>query len=142
MEFKLHQLSGSNLKSIFNNAYIDAETLNDSEFCMINGDMRLCVGAYQEQKVLEFRNLIPLPSDFSKEDAQKFANQVNEEMIMLKATIYEPSDDKQIAVFFQYSYVILDHETISGKTIVKLSRMFEDHCKATFDVFANLFQRS
>ena len=142
MEFKLHQLSGSNLTSIFNNAYIDAEKFKDSECCFIKGDRTLCVVAYQEQKILEFSNMIKFPSDFSKEDAHKFTNKVNEEMIMLKANIYEDSDEEQISVFLKYSHAILDHETISGKTIVKLSRMVEDHCNATCYIYENLFQRS
>ena len=142
MDFKLHQLSGSNLTSIFNNAYIDAETFNESECCFIKGDRTLCVVAYQEQKILEFSNMVKFPSDFSREDAQKFTNKVNEEMIMLKANIYEDSDAEQISVLLKYSHAILDHETISGKTIVKLSRMVEDHCNATCYIFENLFQRS
>ena len=141
MDFKLHQLSGSNLKSIFNNAYIEAEILNNSEFCVIKGDRTLCVIAFQEQKILEFSNMINFPTEFSVEDIQKFVNAVNEEMVMLKAYIYKDSEDGRLSVFLKYSHVILDHENISAKTIIKLSRMMEDHCNATCYIFENIFQR-
>ena len=138
MDFKLHQLSGSNLTSIFNNAYIEAEKVKETEFCAVKGDRIILIVACAEQNVLQFQNLACFADDFTREDANRFAAAINEEMIMLRACVSDPGDNK-ISVALNYSHAILDHESISAKSIVKLTRMVENHVLATFEIYDRLF---
>jgi len=138
MDFKLHQLSGSNLTSIFNNAYIEAEQIKESEFCAVKGDRLILIIACADQNVLQFQNWAYFADDFTREDADRFAAAINKEMIMLKAYVSDPGDEK-ITVALKYNHVILDHESISAKSIVKLTRMVENHVMATFEIYDELF---
>ena len=138
MDFKLHQLSGSNLTSIFNNAYIEAEKVKETEFCAVKGDRIILIVACAEQNVLQFQNLACFADDFTREDANRFAAAINEEMIMIRAYVSDPGDNK-ISVALNYSHAILDHESISAKSIVKLTRMVENHVLATFEIYDRLF---
>ena len=138
MDFKLHQLSGSNLTSIFNNAYIEAEKVKETEFCAVKGDRLILIIACADQNVLQFQNWAYFDDDFTREDADRFAAAINKEMIMLKAYVSDPEDEK-IAVALKYNHAILDHESISAKSIVKLTRMVENHVMATFEIYDRLF---
>ena len=138
MDFKLHQLSGSNLKSIFNNAYVEAEQIKETEFCAVKGDRLILIIACADQNVLQFQNWAYFADDFTREDANRFAAAINKEMIMLKAYVSDPGDEK-ITVALKYSHAILDHESISAKSIVKLTRMVENHVIATFEIYDELF---
>ena len=138
MDFKLHQLSGSNLTSIFNNAYIEAETVKDTEFCAINGERNMLLIAYSEHNILQYQNWVYFSKDFTEEDANRFAAAINKEMIMLKAYVND-LEDKKISVVLKYNHAILDHESISAKSIVKLTRMVENHLMATFQIYDELF---
>ena len=138
MDFKLHQLSGSNLTSIFNNAYIEAEQIKETEFCAVKGDRLILIIACEDQNVLQFQNWAYFADDFKREDAERFAAAINKEMIMLKAYVSDPGDEK-ITVALKYNHAILDHESISAKSIVKLTRMVENHVMATFEIYDRLF---
>ena len=138
MDFKLHQLSGSNLTSIFNNAYIEAEQIKETEFCAVKGDRLILIIACADQNVLQFQNWAYFADDFTREDADRFAAAINKEMIMLKAYVSDPGDEK-IKVALKYNHAILDHESISAKSIVKLTRMVENHVIATFEIYDELF---
>ena len=94
MDFKLHQLSGSNLTSIFNNAYIEAEQIKETEFCAVKGDRLILIIACADQNVLQFQNWAYFADDFTREDANRFAAAINKEMIMLKAYVSDPGDEK------------------------------------------------
>ena len=94
MDFKLHQLSGSNLTSIFNNAYIEAEQIKETEFCAVKGDRIILIVACAEQNVLQFQNWACFTDDFTREDADRFAAAINEEMIMIRAYVSDPGDKK------------------------------------------------
>ena len=138
MDFKLHQLSGSNLTSIFNNAYIEAEQIKETEFCAVKGDRLILIIACADQNVLQFQNWAYFADDFTREDANRFAAAINKEMIMLKAYVSDPGGEK-ITVALKYNHAILDHESISAKSIVKLTRMVENHVIATFEIYDELF---
>ena len=138
MDFKLHQLSGSNLTSIFNNAYIEAETIKETEFCAVKGDRMILIIACKEQNVLQFYNCAYFADSFTKEDANRFAAAINKEMIMLKAYVND-SEDGEISISLKYNHAILDHESISAKSIVKLTRMVENHVMATFEIYDEMF---
>ena len=138
MDFKLHQLSGSNLTSIFNNAYIEAETIKETEFCAVKGDRTILIIASKDRNVLQFYNCAYFSDSFTKEDANRFADAINKEMIMLKAYVND-SEDGEISVSLKYNHAILDHESISAKSIVKLTRMVENHVMATFEIYDEMF---
>ena len=57
---------------------------------------------------------------------------------MLKAYVND-SEDEEISVALKYNHAILDHESISAKSIVKLTRMVENHVIATFEIYDELF---
>ena len=84
MDFKLHQLSGSNLTSIFNNAYIEAETLKDTEFCAINGERNMLLIAYSEHNILQYQNWVYFSKDFTEEDANRFAKEINKHIVITR----------------------------------------------------------
>ena len=94
MDFKLHQLSGSNLTSIFNNAYIEAEQIKETEFCAVKGERLILIIACADQNVLQFQNWAYFADDFTREDADRFAAAINEEMIMIRAYVSDPGDKK------------------------------------------------
>ena len=138
MDFKLHQLSGSNLTSIFNNAYIEAETVKDTEFCAINGERHMLLIAYSEHNILQYQNWVYFSKDFTEEDANRFAIEINKKMIMLKAYVSN-TEDGEICLAIKYNHVILEHESISGKTLVKLTRMVERHLLFTNQIYDEMF---
>jgi predicted GH43/DUF377 family glycosyl hydrolase len=138
MDFKLHQLSGSNLTSIFNNAYIEAETVKDTEFCAINGERNMLLIAYSEHNILQYQNWVYFSKDFTEEDANRFAKEINKKMIMLKAYVSN-TEDGEICIAIKYNHVILEHESISGKTLVKLTRMVERHLLFTNQIYDEMF---
>jgi len=138
MDFKLHQLSGSNLTSIFNNAYIEAEQIKETEFCAVKGDRLILIIACADQNVLQFQNWAYFADDFTREDANRFAKEINKKMIMLKAYVSN-TEDGEICIAIKYNHVILEHESISGKTLVKLTRMVESHLLFTNQIYDEMF---
>ena len=138
MDFKLHQLSGSNLTSIFNNAFIEAETIKETEFCAVKGDTTILIIACKEQNVLQFQNWVNFPENFTRGDANRFVSAINRQMIIIKAYIND-SEDVGISIALKYNHVILDHESISAKSIVKLNRLVENHILSTFQIYDELF---
>ncbi len=138
MDFKLHQLSGSNLTSIFKNAYIEAETIKDTEFCAINGERNMLLIAYSEYNILQFQNWVYFKKEFTEEDAHRFARAINEKMIMLKAYVSN-TEEGEICIAIKYNHAILEHDSISGKTLVKLTRMVERHLLVTNQIYDEMF---
>ena len=58
MDFKLHQLSGSNIETIFNKAYLDAK-LVDKDWCSIKGELEILIKAFEDQESLKRKLNIP-----------------------------------------------------------------------------------
>ena len=112
--------------------------IKETEFCAVKGDRIILIVACAEQNVLQFQNWACFTDDFTREDADRFAAAINEEMIMIRAYVSDPGD-KKISVVLNYSHAILDHESISAKSIVKLTRMVENHVMATFEIYDRLF---
>ena len=77
MELKLNQLSASNLVSIFNNAFIEAEIVKNTDFCAIRGEHVLLASALKDQNTIQFQNLNQLPDEMTEEDAKKLVSAVN-----------------------------------------------------------------
>ena len=143
MELKLDQLSGSNLTSIFNNAFIEAETVKNTDLCAIKGEHVLLASALKDQNTIQFQNLNRLPDDMSEEDAKKLVTAVNSQIVVLKAYLLKNStDDNQLSMIFEYNHIVLDNETISPKTIVQISRMIEKAITATYPIYHELFSRA
>ena len=69
MDFQLHQLSTSNLASIFNAAFMDADTPKDSTFCAVKGDsLHILVFPENDNASIRFTNFTQLPDGLKEED--------------------------------------------------------------------------
>ena len=138
MELKLDQLSASNLTSIFNNAFIDAEIVKNTDFCAIKGEHTL-----KDQNTIQFLNYNQLPDGMSEEDAKKLVSAVNSQIVVLKAYLTENSTgDNQLSMIFEYNHIVLNNETISPKTIVQIARFVEKAITATYPIYHELFSRA
>ena len=136
MELKLDQLSASNLTSIFNNAFIDAEIVKNTDFCAIKGEHTLLTSALKDQNTIQFKNYNQLPDGMSEEDAKKLVSAVNSQIVVLKAYLTENSTgDNQLSMIFEYNHIVLDNETISPKTIVQIARFVEKAITATYPIY-------
>ena len=143
MELKLDQLSASNLTSIFNNAFIDAEIVKNTDFCAIKGEHTLLVSALKDQNTIQFLNYNQLPDGMSEEDAKKLVSAVNSQIVVLKAYLTENSTgDNQLSMIFEYNHIVLNNETISPKTIDQIARFVEKAITATYPIYHELFSRA
>ena len=127
MDFQLHQLSTSNLASIFNSAFMDAEALEDSTFCTFKGDS-LCLYIYPviDNDLIRFASYIQLPESFKEEDETRFLQILNNCLHYAKAIrCSNEKDEKQRSILFEYEYPVFKGQSISPKTLVKLARTFE-----------------
>ena len=61
--------------------------VKETEFCAVKGDRLILIIACAEQNVLQFQNWAYFADDFTREDANRFAAAINEEMIMIKAYV-------------------------------------------------------
>ena len=143
MELKLDQLSASNLTSIFNNAFIDAEIVKNTDFCAIKGEHTLLASALKDQNTIQFLNYNQLPDGMSEEDAKKLVSAVNSQIVVLKAYLTENSTgDNQLSMIFEYYHIVLNNETISPKPIVQIARFVEKAITATYPIYHELFSRA
>ncbi len=140
MDFKLHQLSASNLSSLFNAAYIDAEATDkdDCPFCVLTGEITQIVGAVEELNILRFAHQVHAPKDLKEEDLKKLINAFNEQLPLVKAYVRK-NNDGDLLLAFEYDHVVLKHDTISAKTLVQLSRMFESGIESSYAIYNQLF---
>ena len=140
MDFKLHQLSASNLASIFNAAYIDAEAPDDANFCVVRGEILLMVWASEEQNIIRFYNQISAPEGMKEEDVRKLVSSFNENISLTKAYLTgRKDDDGDPIIAFEYDYVLLKHNSISPKTLIQLTRMVESSIQASHQIYQQLF---
>lgn len=143
MELKLNQLSASNLVSIFNNAFIEAEIVKNTDFCAIRGEHVLLASALKDQNTIQFQNLNQLPDGMTEEDAKKLVSAVNSQIVVLKAYLMKNSTgDNQLSMIFEYNHIVLDNESISPKTIVQIARFVEKAITATYPIYQELFSRA
>ena len=143
MELKLNQLSASNLASIFNNAFIEAEIVKNTDFCAIRGEHVLLASALKDQNTIQFQNLNQLPAGMTEEDAKKLVSAVNSQIVVLKAHLMKNSTgDNQLSMIFEYNHIVFDNETISPKTIVQIARFVEKAITATYPIYQELFSRA
>ena len=79
MDFQLHQLSTSNLASIFNAAFMDANAPEDTNFCSVKGDsLHILIFPENDNALIRFSNFTKLPNDLKEEDETKFLQVLNE----------------------------------------------------------------
>ena len=142
MELKLNQLSASNLVSIFNNAFIEAEIVKNTDFCAIRGEHVLLASALKDQNTIQFQNLNQLPDGMTEEDAKKLVSAVNSQIVVLKAYLMQNSTGDKLSMIFEYNHIVLDNETISPKTIVQIARFVEKAITATYPIYQELFLKA
>lgn len=142
MELKLNQLSASNLVSIFNNAFIEAEIVKNTDFCAIRGEHVLLASALKDQNTIQFQNLNQLPDGMTEEDAKKLVSAVNSQIVVLKAYLMQNSTGDKLSMIFEYNHIVLNNETISPKTIVQIARFVEKAITATYPIYHELFSRA
>ena len=140
MDFKLHQLSASNLASLFNAAYIDAEANKEENFCAVKGEVTLLVWSIEDQNVIRFYNQISAPKGMKEEDVKKLVSSFNENISLTKAYLTgRKDDDGDPIIAFEYDYVLLKHNSISPKTLIQLTRMVESSIQASHQIYQQLF---
>ena len=88
MDFQLHQLSTSNLASIFNAAFMDANAPEDTIFCSVKGDsLHLLVIPENDNDLIRFSNFTQLPDGLKEEDESKFFEVLNINWVLIKIKI-------------------------------------------------------
>ena len=75
MDFKLHQLSGSNIESIFNKAYLDAK-LVDKDWCSIKGELEILIKAFEDLEIISFYHECSLTKELSEEEKVRLLEKV------------------------------------------------------------------
>ena len=127
MDFQLHQLSTSNLASIFNAAFMDADAPEDTAFCSVKGDsLHLLVIPENDNDLIRFSNFTQLPDGLKEEDESKFFEVLNQYLKYAKVFRYKnEKDEKDRSIIFEYEYPVFKGQSISSKTLVKLARTFE-----------------
>ncbi|KZR67280.1 hypothetical protein [Prochlorococcus marinus] len=143
MDFQLHQLSASNIASIFNSAFIDAEAPEDGDYCLVKDERVTLVCAYKEQNLLRFNHFVPGPSDLNEEALKSFVNAINNRLSMLKVYIGDEKDkDGDWIMIFEYDHIAFGHSSISAKTIIQLHRLFGSVIDSSYQIYRELFMAS
>ena len=144
MDFQLHQLSTSNLASIFNAAFMDANAPEDTTFCSVKGDsLHVLVFPENDNALIRFSNFTKLPNDLKEEDETKFLQVLNECLNYAKVfRDRHEKDDKDRTIIFEYEYPVFQGQTISSKTLVQLVRTFEKTVLESGRIYYQAFETS
>ncbi len=144
MDFQLHQLSTSNLASIFNAAFMDADAPEDSTFCAVKGDsLHILVFPESDNALIRFTNFTQLPDGLKKEDETTFLQVLNECLNYAKVfRDRHEKDDKDRTIIFEYEYPVFQGQTISSKTLVQLVRTFEKTVLESGRIYYQAFETS
>ena len=144
MDFQLHQLSTSNLASIFNAAFMDAEAPDDTTFCSVKGDsLHLLVFPENDNDLIRFSNFTQLPDGLKEEDESKLLEVLNECLNYAKVYRYRnEKDDKDRGIIFEYEYPVFKGQSISSKTLVQLVRTFEKTVLDSARIYFQAFETS
>ncbi|WP_193741980.1 MULTISPECIES: YbjN domain-containing protein [Prochlorococcus] len=134
MDFKPHQLSASNLSSLFNAAYIDAEALEDCDVCVVKGEITQFICVAEEQNMIHFLNKTKAPKDLKEEEVNKLINAINAQLTLIKASLRK-DDHGDLIIDFEYDYFIPKQDTISAKTLIQLSRVFENWVQSSGSIY-------
>ena len=116
MDFQLLQLSTSNLASIFNAAFMDADAPEDTTFCSVKGDsLHLFVVPENDNDLIRLSNFTQLPDGLKEEDESKFLELLNECLNYAKVfRDRHEKDDKDRTLIFEYEYPVFQGQTISS----------------------------
>ena len=144
MDFQLHQLSTSNLASIFNAAFMDANVPEDSTFCAVKGDsLHILVVPENDDDLIRFSNFTQLPDGLKEEDESKFFEVLNEYLNYVKVFRYRnEKDEKDRSIIFEYEYPVFNGQSISSKTLVQLVRTFEKTVLDSARIYFHAFETS
>ena len=144
MDFQLHQLSTSNLASIFNAAFMDADAPEDTAFCSVKGDsLHLLVIPENDNDLIRFSNFTQLPDGLKEEDESKFFEVLNEYLNYVKVFRYRnEKDEKDRSIIFEYVYPVFKGQSISSKTLVQLVRTFEKTVLDSARIYFHAFETS
>ena len=144
MDFQLHQLSTSNLASIFNAAFMDTDAPKDSTFCTVKGDsLHILVFPENDNASIRFTNFTQLPDGLKEEDETKFLQVLNECLSYAKVFRYtNEKDNKDRSIIFEYKYPVFKGQSISSKTLVQLVRAFEKTVLDSARIYYQAFEPS
>ena len=126
MEFKIGQLSPSNLASIYNAAYVDAKVNENGAYCDLTVNYKTCVSADAVSNNLTFSYAVYLDDTFTPESANYLVNLLNLELSLVKVYALKKSNkEDHITMVFRYDHMIFDYLSINGKTLINIHRLFE-----------------
>ena len=135
MDFKLHQLSGSNIETIFNKAYLDAK-LVDKDWCSIKGELEILIKAFEDLEIISFYHECSLPKELSEEEVKVLISNFNNKLLLIKSKILERKDSNSpFLICFRYDHCLLKSDYISDKTLVHLSRKFEEKIEYSYNIY-------
>jgi len=140
MDFKLHQLSPSNLASIFNSAYFDAQVTEDNRYCLLNEYYQTYVWILEEQKTINYFYNGIFPEELEEEKIKFIVNKLNLSLGTVKAYYFQEKIEEKTMwmIAFKYEHIILNHESIDPKSLIKLFRIFERKIDASLSIYSEL----
>ena len=124
MDFSLHQLSASNLASIFHIASIDAEPVDDN-FCLVRKQYHSSVWTNLEKKLLQFSTHFSLYC-LSEDEIRSHVSKLNNEIDSIKVTYdnyMNPDGSRDISL--SYAHIVNEDTLLSTLTILTLHKRFE-----------------
>ena len=135
MDFKIHQLSGSNIETIFNQAYLDAK-LVEKDWCSIKGQIEILIKAFQDLEIISFYHECSLPKELSEEEVKVLVNAFNNKLLVIKSKILDRKDSESpFLICFRYDHCLFKNDDISAKTLVHLSRKFEENIENSYTIY-------
>ena len=141
MEFKLEQLSPSNLASIFNAAFVDAKVNEEETYCYLEINYKTSVWADKSRNKLSFSYIASLDDSFDKERANQLVNALNEGIGPLNIYCLDKRDKEDlITLVFRYEHTVFDYLSINGKTLINLHRLFEQKIGESYRIYTRVMQ--
>ena len=141
MEFKLEQLSPSNLASIFNAAFVDAKVNEEETYCELKVNYKTGVWADTSRHKLSFSYIASLDDSFDKERANHLVNALNEGLGLLNIYCLDKRDKEDlITLVFRYDHTVFNYLPINGKTLINLHRLFEQKIGESYRIYTRVMQ--
>jgi hypothetical protein len=122
MGHRLSELSGTNLKSIFDAAFMDCHLDSDGD-CVVDDALKVVVIPQPKKDILKLLALFGVNA--SREQALEFCNRFNDGLVMCRAAVSDTQDsDGEWRITFDHDRVTFEDETLESKSIVMLVRKF------------------
>ena len=137
MELTADQISADVIKSILESAFIEDIKLNDDGTGLIaNDDIIFSMHWNKQQQIIALRSYQCQPKASSKE-CEEFCKNFQNEYIMLKATPdAKPDEDGDYWIAFEYDWIIFGDDQVKPRSIVKLTRKFENMVRHGMNEFS------